>query len=275
MDLDQTGHRSFAAVGPGDCRRQALLVDDVAYNLKLLAEMLLALGFESTFATSIAEAKKALQYLSFDVAFLDCELPDGFGYELAVEIPSMSLVRFPTMIGMTASDDGGMVLRCFSAGMAAFLCKPLSFDQVCASLRKCELLAAGAYFEPPVRSKLNFKNIHFMAKGDHRRYKSYLEQVEAELAVEATALIGACRQSDPEAVRAIIHRLLSLTPLLESKEFTSVLQSCQRVARWHDLSLLQKLASAVELEYCLVRTSLQAELDRCQPAEIPWLRRSA
>ena len=76
-----------------------------------MSELLLGFGFDSTFALNIAEAKKGLANLSFDVVFLDCELPDGFGYSLAAEIREMGLKQTPSIIGMTSSDDDDIILN--------------------------------------------------------------------------------------------------------------------------------------------------------------------
>ena len=255
-------------------KRRALLVDDVVYNLEWISEMLRTLGFDSTFALNIAEAKKTLSHMSFDVVFLDCELPDGFGYAFASEIREMGMEQTPAIIGMTSSDDSEVMLRYFSAGAEGFIRKPISFDLICESLRKCKLIDAEAVCEKPVRQKLDFNNIHLMAHGDSDRFKSYLERIYVQLEIEVPALVTACKKGEPTVARAVIHRLLSLTPLLESQEFTGVLQSCQRVARWHDIRLLQELGQAVEWEYCLVKSSLQDELALRRQTHYPWLCKS-
>ena len=275
MSFDPSPDAILAKASPSLLSRRALLVDDVVCNLEWMSELLISLGFDSTFALNIAEAKIELSHRSFDVVFLDCELPDGFGYSLAAEIREMGLERTPSVIGMTSSDDGEVMLRYFSAGAEGFIRKPINFDLICDSLRRCELLDTNRIYDEPVRPKLDFNNIHFMAKGDSDRFQLYLQKIDLQLETEVTALVSACKKGEPEAARTIVHRLLSLTPLLESREFTSVLQSCQRVARWHDLHLLRKLGQAIELEYCLVKASLQDEFDRQQQARSPSLRKSA
>jgi len=275
MNVDHCTKEILAPGSSPVIQRRALIVDDIVYNLEWMSELLLTVGFDSTFASSIAEARKALAHVSFDVVFLDCELPDGFGYSLAAEIHEMELEQIPAVIGMTSSDDGEMMLRYFSAGAEGFIRKPINFDLVCESLRRCKLLDSDRTYDKPVRPKLSFNNIHFMAHGDSDRFQSYLRKITLQLESEVTALVSACRKGEPDAARTIIHRLLSLTPLLESREFTTVLQSCQRVARWHDLQLLRNLGQAVEWEYCLVKTSLQDELDHHQQGRSPSLRKIA
>jgi len=255
--------------------KHALLVDDVTCNLEILAEFLRPLGFEATYATDIAEARKALAYAPFDVVFLDCELPDGFGDSFAAEISGIMLENSPVIISMTASDDREMEQRCYTAGAKAFIHKPITFELVCESLRKCKLLDIYKQYQQSPQTESKFKNIHFMAQGDGERLVYYLKRLAAELETELIALIRTCRLGEPDAARTIVHRILSLTPLIESRQFTSVIQACQRVARLHDIPMLQKIGKAIEWEYRPVKISLQNEIARNQSEHPPLLCRSA
>src|ERR1035437_130637 len=260
MEVDQSATANISPKKPPVLPRGALLVDDAISNLRWLAEILLPLGFDSTSAFNISQAKKALSHLTFDVVFLDCELPDGFGYSLAAEIRQMKLTRMPAIIGMTASDDSNLMLRYISAGADGFMRKPINIDLVCDSLRRCDLLYPNASPNLPERQKMSFQNIHCMAGDDSDRFQFYLKQIDQQLETEVAVLTSACKEGEPNATRTIVHRLLSLTPLLESREFTELLQSCQRAARSHDLGLLLQLGQAVETEYGLVRAAVQDAL---------------
>jgi DNA-binding response OmpR family regulator len=255
--------------------RHALLVDDALQNLRWLAEILLPLGFDSTSAFNISQAKKALSHFSFEVVFLDCDLPDGFGYSLAAEIRQMKLAQMPAIIGMTASDDSDLMLRYISAGAEGFMQKPIAIDMVRDSLRRCDLLNLDVSSKLPERQKMSFHNIHVMAAGDVDRFQFYLKQIDQELETEVAALAGACREGEPTLARTIVHRMLSLTPLVESPEFTDLLQSCQRAARRQELSLLQKLGQAVATEYVAVRRALRDARGARPPTRDATLRKSA
>jgi len=275
MEVDQSATANLPPQKPPVLPRRALLVDDAISNSSWLAEMLRPFGFDSTFALNIAQAKKALAHLSFDIVFLDCELPDGFGYSLAAEIRQMKLARMPAIIGMTASEDGELMQRYITAGAEGFMRKPINIDLVRESLRRCGLLAPDLSSYPAERQKMSFQNIHCMAGDDSDRFQYYLKQIDQQLETEVAALTSACKEGEPDASRTIVHRLLSLTPLLESREFTELLQSCQRAARSHDLGLLVQLGQAVETEYCLVRAALQDALAPHPSAQDSSLRRSA
>jgi DNA-binding response OmpR family regulator len=257
MEVDQPATTKITAQCPRARQRHALLVDDALQNLRWLAEILLPLGFDSTSAFNISQAKKALSHFSFEVVFLDCDLPDGFGYSLAAEIRQMKLARMPAIIGMTASDDSDLMLRFISAGAEGFMQKPINIDLVRDSLRRCDLLNPDVSSKLPERQKMSFQNIHVMAAGDSDRFQFYLRQIDQQLEIEVAALVSACKEGEPNVTRTIVHRMLSLTPLVESPEFTDLLQSCQRAARRQDLSLLHKLGEAVATEYGVVRRALQ------------------
>jgi len=275
MEVDQSTTANTPPQKNPVLPRRALLVDDAIPNLRWLAEILLSLGFDSTSAFNISQAKKALSHLTFDVVFLDCELPDGFGYSLAAEIRQMKLARMPAIIGMTASEDGELMQRYITAGADGFMRKPINIDLIRDSLRRCDLLNPSESPNLPERQKLSFQNIHCMAGGDCDRFQFYLKQIDQQLETEVAALTTACKEGEPDATRTIVHRLLSLTPLLESREFTELLQSCQRAARSHDLGLLLQLGQAVETEYGLVRAAVQDALAPHPSAQNSSLRKSA
>jgi DNA-binding response OmpR family regulator len=275
MEVDQSATANIPPKKPPVLPRHALLVDDALHNLRWLAEILVPLGFDSTSAFNISQAKKALSHLTFDVVFLDCDLPDGFGYSLAAEIRQMKLARMPVIIGMSASDDSDLMLRYISAGADGFMRKPINIDLVRESLRRCDLLAPDVSSNKAERQKMNFQNIHCMAGDDSDRFQFYLKQIDQQLETEVAALTSACKEGEPDATRRIVHRLLSLTPLLESPEFTDLLQSCQRAARSHDLGLLLQLGQAVETEYYLVRAAVQDALEPPPSAQNSSLRKSA
>jgi DNA-binding response OmpR family regulator len=274
MEVDQSQIAKIAPENTSVPPRHALLVDDATPNSRWLSEILRPLGFDSTFALTIAQAKSALSNLSFDIVFLDCELPDGLGYSFASEIRQMKLARMPVIIGMTASDDSDLVLRYISAGAEGFMQKPISIDLVRDNLRRCDLLRSDGSTEMPRRQKMRFRNVHFMAGEDEDRFQFYLRQIDQQLEPEVAALASACNEGEPCTARPIVHRLLSLTPFVESGEFTDLLQSCQRAARSQDRKLLQKLGPAIETEYCLVKAAVQDALAARTPQNTS-LRKSA
>jgi CheY-like chemotaxis protein len=244
--------------------RQALLVDDNAYNLEFRAEQLRAIGFEPSYALSEFDAVKAMEYIRFEVVFLDVEAMGGFGHYLLPQVAKME--HKPIIVDITSCTEDFILKRASDRGVTRFLNKPVTFKSMCECLRKCELLDPARTFEPPVRPKLAFKNIHFMAQGDPSNAACYLRRLETELTKEIDAFSAACFRSKNAEAHVIIHRLLSLTPLVESYMFTLALRSCVPATQNDEASHMFRVINAVSKEHGLVKKAIHAEVEACQAA---------
>jgi len=242
--------------------RQVLLVDDNAYNLEFRAEQLRALGFEPSFALSEFDAVKAMEYIRFEIVFLDVEAMGGFGHYLLPQVAKMK--HKPVIIDITSCTEDFILKRASDRGVTRFLNKPVTFRTMCECLRKCGLLDLAKTYEPPVRPKLTFKNIHFMAQGDPSNAACYLRRLQNELTREIDAFGAACFRSKNAEAHVIVHRLLSLTPLVESYMFTLALRSCVPATENEEASHMFRVMNGVSKEHGLVRKAIQAEIEACQ-----------
>lgn len=69
---------------------KVLLVDDEVEICLLLSGILQRHGFKTAYALSLKEARELLATNSYDVIFLDLNLPDGIGYQLIPAIKDRS-----------------------------------------------------------------------------------------------------------------------------------------------------------------------------------------
>jgi signal transduction histidine kinase/ActR/RegA family two-component response regulator len=117
------GRERIAATHRG---RTALLVEDNQVNQTVGAKLLAMLGFEVTLASDGAQAVALARKISFDVIFMDCQMPNLDGYEATrilrkVEDPE----RKRLIIAITASIYPEDRERCLAAGMDDYISKPL------------------------------------------------------------------------------------------------------------------------------------------------------
>lgn len=98
-----------------------LLLEDELLLRKRLAGFFEKEGAEVTAVASIAEARRALEGLSFDAAVIDVHLPDGRGTDLLREkaFPSTT-----TVIVMTAEGGVAGAVEAVRAGAADYIVKP-------------------------------------------------------------------------------------------------------------------------------------------------------
>ncbi len=111
-----------------------LIVDDTAIIRKSLEERLRGKRYAVSTAGSIAEAEKRLLASSFDLIFLDMQLPDGDG-RVFIERLSHNDNK-PLVVMITADGSVESVVECMRSGAFDYLPKPFSMTQIDLILKK-------------------------------------------------------------------------------------------------------------------------------------------
>ena len=114
-----------------------LLVEDNRVNQKVALKMLQRFGVEAAVAGNGAEAVEALKTQTFDLIFMDIQMPVMDGVEATRQIRSMGASSAqPTIIALTANTFTEDRERCTMAGMQDFLGKPITLKSVKQCLQK-------------------------------------------------------------------------------------------------------------------------------------------
>jgi len=108
-------------VTPG--RALVAVVDDEESIRKSLRRLLMAADLDALVYASGQEFLDALRERQPDCLVLDLQMPGLTGLEVQRALMAAG-VRFPTII-ITAHDEPEARARCMTAGVAAYLCKPL------------------------------------------------------------------------------------------------------------------------------------------------------
>lgn len=107
-----------------------LLVDDVAANLRVLAEMLKEDGYRTRSALNGEAALRAAEADPPDLVLLDVMMPGMDGYETCrrlKELPGLSAVP---VVFLSALDDPADKVKAFSSGGVDFVTKPFHLEEV-------------------------------------------------------------------------------------------------------------------------------------------------
>ena len=110
-----------------------LLVEDNPTNQKLAMAALGKLGYRPDVAVNGRKALEALESRSYDLVFMDCQMPEMDGYDATRAIRSgQSNARDPfvPIVAMTAHAMRGDREKCLRAGMDDYLSKPIQLDRV-------------------------------------------------------------------------------------------------------------------------------------------------
>jgi len=121
----------------GDCPIRVLVAEDNAVNQKVARRMLERLGIRVDVAANGREAIQMADDLSYDVIFMDCQMPEMNGYEASTEIRRRSGVnQRVAIIAMTADASVACRERCIAAGMNDFVSKPVKLDDLRTALAR-------------------------------------------------------------------------------------------------------------------------------------------
>jgi two-component system sensor histidine kinase/response regulator len=129
--------------GTGAAPTRVLVAEDNPINQKVARRMLEKLGVRVDVAANGREAVQMASDLSYDLIFMDCQMPDMNGYEASMEIRRRDKPdqRVP-IIAMTADATTACREQCLAAGMDHFVAKPVKLDDLKTALKKTLLSMA-------------------------------------------------------------------------------------------------------------------------------------
>jgi len=128
-----------------------LVVDDVALNVKLLADLLTVKGYRTSTATSGAEALAAIADEPPDLVLLDVMMPGMSGYDVCRAIRADPAHAMLPVVLVTALDPAEERAKGLDAGADDFLSKPVSQSELLARVRS--LLRIKSLYEEVLRQK--------------------------------------------------------------------------------------------------------------------------
>ncbi len=119
--------------GEAGLRMRILLAEDNVVNQKLALRMLERMGCSAVLAENGRDAVVIFEREpGFDVVLMDIQMPEMDGFEATAAIRAIEKQGFShtPIVALTAHAMKGDQERCLSAGMDAYLSKPISFAQL-------------------------------------------------------------------------------------------------------------------------------------------------
>ena len=168
-----------------------LVVDDVAMNVKLLADVLGVKGYATVTASSGAEALAKLQTEKPDLLLLDVMMPGMNGYEVCQAIRADPAHSMLPIVLVTALDPAQERAKGLEAGADDFLSKPVN---------QAELMAR-------VKSLLRIKQLYDEVNRQRDQLAQWNRDLEQRVAdgVEQLAKVGRLKRFfSPQLANAIV-----------------------------------------------------------------------
>lgn len=112
---------------------QILVADDNFTNQEVARFLLEDFGLSADFVNNGEEALKALEKISYNLVFMDCQMPvmDGFEATRAIRAGDSGRQNHEIpIIAMTANAQQSDRESCYAAGMSDFIAKPVDIHEV-------------------------------------------------------------------------------------------------------------------------------------------------
>ncbi len=132
-------------------RSKILVVDDVAMNVKLLADLLGVKGYQTVTASSGIEALAKLEAEAPDLILLDVMMPGMSGYEVCQAIRANPAHSMLPIVLVTALDPAKERAKGLEAGADDFLTKPVNQAELLARVKS--LLRIKDLYDEVMRQK--------------------------------------------------------------------------------------------------------------------------
>jgi PAS domain S-box-containing protein len=259
-----------------------LLVEDISLNQKVALQILERLGYRADVASNGLEALSALRLQSYDLVFMDVQMPEMDGLEATRRIcREWPHHKRPWIIAMTAHAMQGDKEECLSAGMNDYISKPIRIKALIQAFnnyrmfqpcdahntnfvnREEQISQPEIYLEvilPPAIDSEIFAALTEMT-GDNAAeilaefIDGYLEDAPQRL----LAIGNAITREDAAALRSAAHALRSLSVTVGAMPLAQLCEQLEAIARTDNILSASTVVSQVETEYQRVKTALQLQ----------------
>jgi CheY-like chemotaxis protein len=257
-----------------------LLAEDNVVNQQVAVRFLQRMGYRTDIAANGLEVLAALRRQSYDVVFLDINMPEMDGIEAAQNInQEWPPEQRPRLVAMTANAMQGDREACLAAGMQDYISKPIQVSELVRSLKESHSISSKKFSPQETRSldeiALPTRAPSTPAEDGHEpaydaaALHDFIEMMGEELVPEMLdtyltdsktqmdELHTAFRQNNLTVFQRAAHTLKSSSAMLGALGISGLCRDMEAIARSGDISGAGELLAQAEAEYQRVRTAFK------------------
>ncbi len=240
-----------------------LLAEDNVVNQKVAIHILQRMGYRADVAANGLEVLTALSQQTYDLIFMDMQMPEMDGLEATRQIQqrwqSGKLMTKPRIVAMTANAMQGDREICLDAGMDNYLSKPIRNAELVQVLQECPSVGIHRL----TLASINIPMLHEVASdigGDDPDFlieliDSYLDNTRSLLQELYTSLT----QKNFEVMLRTVHTLKSSSSVIGAEDLSTLCRELEADLRNNKLENLEIKINRITNEYAQVRSELEHE----------------
>jgi two-component system, sensor histidine kinase and response regulator len=247
-----------------------LVAEDNAINQKVAIGLLEKLGCRSIAVANGREVLEALELVSYDIIFMDCQLPELDGYQTTKEIRRRESTRnngarkHAYIIAMTSYAVNGAREKCLEAGMDDYISKPVQLSALEEVLRRgIDFIARtasdpngnGVILDPAALAVL--RQLRRDDKPDP--VADLIDLFVQETPKRLGEMQTAAAQYDAAALAAAAHNLRGCAGSIGAVRMAGLCEKLEESAERRALQISSRLLKELETEFDLARHALERE----------------
>jgi two-component system, sensor histidine kinase and response regulator len=259
-------------------RARVLVAEDNVANQKVAVRLLEKLGCRVDVAATGAEAVLLLRLLSYDLVFMDCQMPEMNGYEATREIRRQKgLNRKVPIVAMTANAMSGDREECLAAGMDDYIAKPIELEQIVEMLQRWVRSAGESDRGKPAPSRVEtapavpptppstpaavnaeaLDRLRELSDGDALSFlKDLLGTYQNDTTQRLTVLRAACAAADAGGLRRAAHAIKGSSLNVGALHLADLCQQVELLAESGALDAIAGLVTQIGQEFERVKAAL-------------------
>jgi signal transduction histidine kinase/DNA-binding response OmpR family regulator len=211
-----------------------LLAEDNAVNQKVALLMLKKLGYEADVAATGVEVLDSAAKSSYDLIFMDVQMPEMGGLEAARRIrANPAHFNHPMIVAMTASVMQEDIQKCLAVGMDAHIGKPVQLRDLAEILTRCWQARnpQQAMRATPVLDMAVFNGLRALLGGDALAMKDLIDTYINDVPRFLRSLEQAIASGDAQQLGEAIKPLKSSSASLGAHTLAALCGELEEAAR--------------------------------------------
>ncbi|MCP3890239.1 MAG: response regulator [Desulfobulbaceae bacterium] len=273
-------HYSIAENRRNQLDIHVLVVEDNQTNQEVVASIIKKLKYRVSIVSNGKEAVEAVSENSYNLIFMDCQMPVMDGYQATAYIRSLEDAKggenYTPIIALTANALEGDREKCLTAGMDDYLTKPFKQEEIRKKIDKWSTVASSLIPEtedthipqPPVKKKEESSPVDstvldslrvLQIEGQPDIIKKITDTYLRSSEVLVTTLRQAVINRNFAVVQNSAHSLKSSSAQVGGMKLSELCAELEIYCKETKYYNVESLASAIEDEFMRVKNALNME----------------
>jgi signal transduction histidine kinase/CheY-like chemotaxis protein len=249
---------------------KVLLVEDNELNQKLCKEILISEGVEANIVNNGKEAIDILRHQTFDLIFMDLQMPVMSGLEASSIIRNELKLSTP-IVAFTSNAIEDEYSKCKAAGMNAYIEKPMRegiINKVSLMLQNGEENLSYEVSEIEHNEWINLDYLYHIARGNQAFMKDIMETFLRTSTVDLESLQVGISNKDYHAMRMVSHKMRSSIQYMGiANDVDQLLKSIEvNAEKQNNISEIHKQSSELEQYFKHIHIALKQKLEEMKLA---------